>query len=221
MIDRIYLGFKETAIDKSLFFFTKRVFDVVVGIVGTIVLIPLMIIVKLISVLNGDTDSIWFVQKRIGKNGREFDLIKFRTMVMGADQLLEKLLREDKELAYEYKVYKKLDNDPRVTKIGGFLRKTSLDECPQFLNILTGSMSFIGNRPYLPRERKDMGNDYKIIVRTKPGLTGLWQVSGRSNVSFKHRLEIEKKYSENIGFKQDLEIFIKTFKVVIKSMGAK
>ena len=113
-----------------------------------------------------------------------------------------------------------MKNDPRITKIGKLIRKTSIDELPQLFNIFKGDMSLIGNRPYLPREKDDMGDYFKIIVKTKPGLTGWWQVNLRSRGTFEERLKMEKYYSEHAGFRMDFKIFIKTFKVVLMKDGA-
>jgi undecaprenyl-phosphate galactose phosphotransferase len=169
----------------------------------------------------GDFKSVFYSQYRIGKNGKEFKFYKFRTMVVNADEVLEKLLKEDKAAAKEYKINKKLKNDPRITKVGKFLRKTSLDELPQVINIFIGDMSIIGNRPYLPREKKDMGKSFDTIVSTKPGLTGYWQVSGRSDTTFAKRLELESYYSQHCGLKLDLKIFFKTFFVVLLRKGSR
>ena len=200
--------------------FIKRTIDIIVGIIGCILLIPLTVVVKIINTVNKEEGTIFYVQKRIGKNGKEFKLYKYRTMVKQADRKLRKLLKENEELRIEYETNKKMKNDPRITKAGKILRKTSLDEFPQFINILKGEMSLVGNRPYLIREKKDMGKYYKYIVKTKPGLTGLWQTSGRSNISFKERLEIEKEYSEKYSMMLDLKIFFKSFAVVIFKQGA-
>ena len=199
----------------------KRIFDLLCSIIGLIFLIPLTIIVKILYIATGDFKSIFFTQKRIGINGKEFKLFKFRTMIPNADEKLKQILKENEELNDEYKKNKKLKNDPRITKIGKIIRKTSLDELPQVLNIFSGSMTVIGNRPYLPREKDEMGEDYDIIVSTKPGLTGYWQVNGRSNTTFKERLKLEKYYSENCSLKMDIKIFFKTFKVVFFGNGAK
>ena len=118
-------------------------------------------------------------------------------------------------------INKKLKDDPRVTKIGKFLRNTSIDELPQMINIFKGDMSLIGNRPYLPREKEDIGAYYKDIVKTKPGLSGLWQVSGRSNLTFKDRLKLESYYSNNANLWLDIKIFFKTILVVLKKNGAR
>ena len=142
-------------------------------------------------------------------------------MVPNADEVLKELLKNDEIARKEYKVNKKLKNDPRVTSMGKILRVTSLDELPQFINIFKGEMSLIGNRPYLPREKEDMGLYYNDIIKTKPGLSGLWQVMGRSNTTFEERLKLEQYYSNNFGFRIDIKIFFKTFGAVLKHKGAK
>lgn len=218
----IYAGENEVLDNKTyLYLFIKRVFDIVVSLIGCMLLIPVIVIVKIASVINKDYDSIIYTQKRIGKNGKEFKLYKFRSMVVDADTELEKILRKNKKLRKEYMKNRKLKNDPRITKVGKIIRKTSIDELPQMINVLKGDMSMIGNRPYLPREMAAMGDYYDVIVRTKPGLTGYWQVSGRSEVSFDYRLKLEKYYSENYGLKMDFKIFIRTIKVVFRCKGAK
>lgn len=199
----------------------KRSFDIICGLIGVLILIPISIIIKIIYICNKDFSPIFFTQNRIGKNGKEFKFYKYRSMVANADEILFRMLKEDKEIAKEYKKNKKLKNDPRITKVGKFLRKTSLDELPQLINVLKGDMSIIGNRPYLPREKEDMGEYYDDIVKTKPGITGYWQVSGRSDLSFKKRLELEQFYSNQISLKLDIKIFFKTFQVVFLKKGAK
>ena len=131
------------------------------------------------------------------------------------------MLAKDKELAREYHINKKLDNDPRITKIGKIIRRTSIDELPQLINIFLGNMSFVGNRPYLPREKDDMGEYFDDIVKTKPGLTGFWQCSLRSRGTFLDRLKMEKYYSNHQSLKFDISIFFKTFSVVLGRDGAK
>ena len=184
-------------------------------------MLPVAAVIKVCYVATGDFEPVIFTQERIGKGGKLFKFYKFRSMVKDADQILKKMLSEDEALAEEYRINKKLHNDPRITKIGRFIRKTSIDELPQFFNILKGDMSLIGNRPYLPREKEDLGYNYIDIIKTKPGLTGLWQVSGRSNVSFDERVKIETYYSNCYGLKMDMKIFLKTFKVVLIHKGAK
>lgn len=206
--------------NKKMYFFLKRTFDIFGALFGMIFLIPLMLIVKISYILTGDWENIFYIQKRIGKNGSKFYMYKFRTMVPQAERKLNSLLRKDKKLAEEYKKNKKLENDPRITTMGKILRKTSLDELPQLICILEGKMSIIGNRPYMLREKNDMGEYFKDIVRTKPGLTGLWQVSGRNSISFEERLKLEQYYSNNCSIKLDIKIFFKTFLSVIKKKGA-
>lgn len=198
----------------------KRIIDIVAGLVGLIVLIPISLIIKIVSMCNGDFGKIMFTQMRIGKDGKEFKFYKFRSMVPNADEVLFKLLEENEELAKEYKENKKLKDDPRITKVGKFIRRYSIDELPQLLNVLKGDMSLIGNRPYLPREKDDMGKYFDDIVKTKPGITGYWQVSGRNDVSFKQRLKLEQYYSNNCGLRMDIKIFFKTFKTVFGGKGA-
>lgn len=207
-------------IKRAIYFIVKRIGDILVSLIGLVLLIPITIIIKIAYMCTGDFHSVIFTQDRIGKNGKHFKFYKFRSMVPNADEVLFKKLAEDEKLAEEYAMNKKLKNDPRITKIGKILRKYSIDEMPQFINVFLGDMSLIGNRPYLPREKKDMGDSFDEIVRTKPGLTGYWQVSGRSDVSFQKRLELEQYYSRHSGFKMDIKIFFKTFKVVICGRGA-
>ena len=218
VVDRI-----DECVEKSkikAYDFIKRGIDILIGLVGCILLIPLTIIVKLMNVFNGERGKVFYSQTRIGKNGKEFKLYKYRTMVKNADKILKKILEEDEYLRNEYQINRKMRNDPRITKTGKFLRKTSIDEFPQFINILKGDMSVVGNRPYLPMEKEDMGAYYNSIVSTKPGLTGLWQTSGRSTVTFKRRLEIEKRYSDQYSLRMDYNILKNTVKEVISGKGA-
>ena len=206
---------------KYLYKAFKRSLDILAGLVGCMILIPLTIIVKLAALKNGDHDSIFFKQARVGKNGKHFNMYKFRSMIPNADEVLKEYLKENKEAAKEYKKMKKLKNDPRITKMGKILRKTSLDEVPQFINLLKGDMSLIGNRPYLPREIEDMGDNYEYSIQTKPGLTGLWQCTLRSKASFEERLKLESYYSTHVYPMTDFKIFFKTFAVVLLKKGAK
>lgn len=208
-------------IKKAIYYTTKKLFDIICALIGCLMLIPVSLITKISYLLTGDKEPIFFTQKRIGKNGKEFNFYKFRTMIPNADEELKRILKEDKELAKEYKENKKMKHDSRITKMGRFLRKSSLDELPQFINVLKGDMSVIGNRPYLPREKKDMGKYFDDIVSTKCGIVSYWAVMGRSDVSFKTRLKLEQYYSKNQSLKLDVKIFFKTFKVVLLKKGAK
>ena len=164
----------------------------------------------------GDFYTIFLKQKRIGKNGKEFTFIKFRSMIPYAEEKLDGILDANPDLKAEYKKYKKLKNDPRLTKPGKLIRKLSIDEMPQFIHVLSGKMSLVGNRPYLPREKEDMGEYFDEIVSVKPGVTGYWQVSGRNDTTFEERLELEREYAKKACLKLDTKIFFKTFAVVLK-----
>ena len=201
--------------------FSKRLFDIIVGLIGTICLLPIMLFVKVANLFNGDKESIIFSQKRIGKNGKEINIYKIRSMVPHAEDVLEELMKSNPEIREEYLTNKKLKNDPRITKVGKFIRKTSLDEFAQFLNILKGDMTVVGPRPYLFREKEDMGEYYTDIICCKPGLTGLWQVEGRSNVGFKDRCKLDRFYKEHRSIWFDIKIFAKTFLSVLQSNGAR
>jgi undecaprenyl-phosphate galactose phosphotransferase len=199
---------------------SKRTLDIFGGIAGCLMLIPITIIVAISKVINKEKGPIFYSQKRIGKDGKLFKMYKFRSMVVGADEILEKYLAENKEAAEEYRINKKLKDDPRITKTGKFIRRTSLDEFPQFINVLKGDMSLVGPRPYLPREKEDMGNYYTYITECKPGVTGLWQVSGRSDCTFNKRLNLDYEYYADKSFKNDCKILIKTVENVVKKEGA-
>lgn len=198
----------------------KRLIDILGGIVGTIVLIPLTIGIAIANLICKDNGPIFYSQYRMGKNGKLFKMYKYRSMVVGADEKLKKYLEENEEARKEYKKYKKLKHDPRVTKVGEFIRKTSLDEFPQFINVLKGDMSLVGPRPYLEREKEDMNGYYKYITTFKPGLTGLWQISGRSDVDFATRIDLDMQYYYNHSLKGDIKILFKTAMKLVKREGA-
>ena len=214
----VEIGSVARRIKRKIYLITKRIFDIVASILALTILSPVFIIVGLLIRLEDGYSPI-LKQNRIGKNGKTFKLYKFRSMVKNADDILMEMLKDPK-IEKEYKKNMKLENDPRITKIGNFIRKTSIDELPQLVNVLKGDMSLIGNRPYLPREKEDMGNYYKDIITSKPGITGYWQVSGRSNIDFKDRCKLESFYSKNMSFKMDIKIFFLTFYVVLFRKGA-
>ena len=191
----------------------KRTLDIIGGIVGILALIPLTIMIYIANLICKDKGPVF-------KNGKKFRMYKYRSMVVGADEKLEKYLEENEEARKEYKIYKKLKNDPRVTKIGNFIRKTSIDEFPQFINVLKGEMSLVGPRPYLEREKEDMTYFYKYIVSCKPGVTGLWQVSGRSEVTFDERMKMDMDYFRKNSFGNDVKIIKQTVEKIVKREGA-
>lgn len=201
--------------------FIKRAIDIFVSIIGIIFLLPITLMIWIANILVRDNGPIFFKQERIGKYGEFFKLYKYRSMVVDADDKLSKYLAESEEARTEYKKYKKLKSDPRITKVGKFIRNTSIDEFPQFINVLKGQMTLVGPRPYLPREIKDMGESFDEIIKVKPGLTGLWQVNGRSETTFEDRLRIDKEYVQKRGMKLDTKIFIWTIGKVFIKEGAK
>ncbi len=201
--------------------FIKRTIDIFAGLVGVILLIPLMIVVEIIRIAKKENQGpLFYEQLRIGKNGKQFRMYKFRSMCMNADDTLKEYLKNNEEARKEFKKYKKLKKDPRITKVGKVLRETSLDEFPQLINVLLGNMSLVGPRPYLPREKEDMGEYYSSIIKVKPGITGYWQIRGRSKTSFNDRLKMDLQYVNNCSLKNDIKILFKTFAKVFKKDGA-
>ena len=206
---------------KFVYFFCKRVFDVIFSLIGIILLIPLTLIIKILYILSGDFKSIFYRQERLGKNGKIIKIYKYRTMVPNAEQILKDWLKNNPEKKKEYLKDRKIDKDPRITKIGGILRKTSLDEFPQFINILLGDMSLIGPRPVVPDEVLIYGKNKTKFLSIRPGLTGYWASNGRSNISYEERMKMELYYVEHCNFLLDIQIFIDTFFAVIRKDGAK
>ena len=207
---------------KIVYRFIKRIIDIIGGLVGIVLLIPITIVLYLISIFSKENKGpIFYEQLRVGKNGKEFRIYKFRSMVMHADEKLWEYLNSNPEAKEEYKKYKKLREDPRITKTGKFLRKTSLDEFPQFIKVIKGDMSLVGPRPYLYREKEDMGERYNDIIKVKPGLTGYWQVNGRSDVDFEERTRMDIEYIKNRNLWLDFKILIKTFLSVLFGKNAK
>ena len=201
--------------------FLKRMFDIICGLIGIIFLIPLIIIIKIFSIFSGDFKTIFYFQRRVGKNGTEFKLYKFRSMVPNSDEVLKQILKTDKKRSKEWKENQKFENDPRVTKIGNILRKTSLDEVPQFINVLKGDMSMIGPRPLVPGELDKHNGNHEIYESVRPGITGWWACNGRSATSYKERLELEYYYVKNRSLWLDIKCVFKTISAVITKKGAK
>ena len=202
--------------EKSFYLFMKRYFDILISIFGIIILIPVTFIIKIIYIINKDYNSIVYKQNRIGKNGKIIKVYKFRTMIPNAENY-KFTDKQKKEFLENYK----LGNDPRITKIGNFLRKSSLDELPQFINILKGEMSLVGPRPVILEELEKYGNMKKIFLSLTPGLTGYWQVNGRSNTTYNERIKMELYYINNCSLLLDIKIILKTIVVVLKKEGAK
>jgi Undecaprenyl-phosphate galactose phosphotransferase WbaP len=163
---------------------------------------------------------VFYSQMRIGRFGRKFPVYKFRTMVQNADQVLQDYLDKSPELKVEWLATHKLKQDPRVTRLGGLLRAWSLDELPQLWNIIIGDMSLVGPRPIVDAEVEKYGKCFELYIQVRPGLTGLWQVSGRNNTTYEHRVELDEYYVRNRSLKLDLQILLKTVLVVLKKDGA-
>jgi len=205
---------------KNLFLGIKRFFDVFFSLIGMIFILPLMLIVKIVYMCSGDFSKIMFVHKRIGKNGKEFKMYKFRTMVTNAQEMLEEMLKDPK-YKQEWEENHKFENDPRITKMGKILRKTSLDEIPQIINILKGDMSIIGPRPMIQEEVDEYGKNKSKLLSMRPGLTGWWACNGRSCTTARKRRQLELYYIDNCSIKLDIKIILKTIVAVIKRDGAK
>lgn len=199
--------------------YIKRIFDILFSLTGIIVIIPLSIIIKLLFLCTGDFGNIMYRQRRVGKGGKIIEIFKYRTMVKNADELLEDLLKDDR-YKKEWEETQKLENDPRITKIGKLLRMSSLDELPQCINVLMGDMSLVGPRPLVEGELELHGGT-ELYWKVKPGITGWWATHGRSDIDYKERLELEYYYIRNQSLKLDLICILKTIGVVLKQEGAK
>lgn len=210
----------KTKLTKYATLVVVKIFDILGGLVGCMFILPIMFAVIINNLRDKDFGPIFYAQHRIGKNGKLFKMYKFRTMINDADKKLEELLENDERARIEYKKYKKLKNDPRITKFGKFLRKTSLDEFPQFINVLKGEMTLVGPRPYLPREKEDMGEYYNYIIQHKPGITGYWQISGRNDITFEDRMDIDFKYHYKKSLKNDVKILLITLLITARKKGA-
>jgi len=198
----------------------KKLSDVSMSIVIFPFLIPLMLFIAYKIRKEEPGSSILFKQKRLGKNGEVFVCYKFRTMFEESDDRLQTYLKEHPEEIEFYSTYHKYKNDPRITKIGDTLRRTSLDELPQIFNVFKGEMSFIGPRPYMLNEKEKIGKEVATVLAVKPGITGLWQVSGRSDVDFHSRVKLDVWYIRNWNLWMDLVILLKTAKTVLVREGA-
>ena len=193
---------------------SKRFFEIIFSLFIIIFSFPIFILFAFLIKLSSK-GPIFYDQTRLGKNKKPFKCIKFRTMSEESDDILKNLLMKDKELREEFEKTQKLKNDPRITPIGKFLRKTSLDELPQFLNVLKGEMSVVGPRPIIEEEKVRYGKNLNKVLSIKPGITGLWQVSGRNNLSYERRVFLDLIYVNDRNFYMDFNILIRTIGVVL------
>jgi exopolysaccharide production protein ExoY len=196
----------------------KRLLDIIGALTLALLLSPLLVVVGL--ALARDRGPIIYSHARTGRHGRTFGCLKFRTMVPNAEQVLRELLHQDPELQQEWMRNHKLRNDPRVTAIGRFLRRTSLDELPQLWNVLKGEMSLVGPRPVVREEWQRYGRYLDTYLAAKPGVTGLWQVMGRSNSCYRRRVALDSYYVRKRSLIMDIFILLRTVKVVIQGRGA-
>lgn len=206
----------KTKISKKVYIKIKRVIDVILASVALILLSPLFAIIA-IAIKIDSKGPVFFAHKRIGKNGKIIKLYKFRSMVINAEELIKSFTPEQMR---EYKENYKLTNDPRITKVGKFLRKTSLDELPQLINIINGDLSIIGPRPVVADELEKYGVNKDKFLSVTPGLTGYWAANGRSNTTYEQRMEMELYYIDNLSLKMDIKVFFKTILSVVKKEGA-
>jgi exopolysaccharide biosynthesis polyprenyl glycosylphosphotransferase len=202
--------------DKKGYLIAKRIMDICGALIGLICLSWLFLIVALLIKLEDPKGPVFFKQVRVGKDGKEFYMYKFRSMVTNAEELLESLLHLNETTGAMFK----MKNDPRVTKVGKFIRKTSIDELPQLWNVLKGDMSLVGPRPPLPREVAQYTEYDKQRLLVTPGCTGLWQVSGRNDLGFNEMVELDLKYIRERSILYDLKIILKTIKIMIKPNSA-
>ena len=217
------LYYAETQFSKRLktksYLFIKRLFDFLASLAALILLSPLMLILAILVYLD-DPGKVFYGHLRIGKNGKPFKVWKFRSMYMNADKMIDLLTPEQ---AKQYYTEFKIDNDPRITKIGNFLRKTSLDELPQLFNVLCNDMSLVGPRPLIESEIQTYYADmYDTLLAVKPGVTGYWQAYARNNATYQsgERQKIEMYYVHNASLWLDIKILFKTIGSVLKKQGA-
>ncbi|MCQ2515541.1 MAG: sugar transferase [Saccharofermentans sp.] len=196
----------------------KRIIDIMLSIFALLFLIPVLFVVKLCYLFTGDFASIFYTQTRVGLNGKPFNLLKLRSMVHNSDEVLEELLKIDSYRS-EWEANQKFANDPRITKVGSFLRKTSLDEVPQFINVLKGEMSLVGPRPLVEGELESH-NGLQLYNQLKPGITGWWGCNGRSNTTYEERLELEYYYIKNCSLYLDALCIFKTIGAIFSQSGA-
>ncbi|SFF16757.1 exopolysaccharide biosynthesis polyprenyl glycosylphosphotransferase [Paenibacillus algorifonticola] len=199
-----------------LYLMAKRAVDIIGAATGIMILSPVLILVAVLIKLEDPRGKIFFYQTRVGRNERTFKMYKFRSMVSNAEDMLEDLLSKNEVEGAMFK----MKEDPRITKIGRFIRKTSIDELPQFWNVLRGDMSLVGPRPPLPREVESYSSYDKLRLRVTPGCTGLWQVSGRNELNFHEMVELDLQYIKQRSIIFDIKIILLTVKVMFGSKDA-
>ncbi len=203
-----------TKLQKIIYHTIKRIFDIFCSLVALVMLIPFTIIIKILYLATGDTKPIFYKQKRIGKGGKRIYIYKFRSMVYNADELLNELLTNP-EYEKQWKSNQKIKNDPRITPIGKILRKTCIDELPQFVNVLKGEMSLIGPRPLIEGELDKHNGNHQIYESIKPGITGWWACNRNIADTYEKRLSLEYYYCKHCNLILDIKCIFKTIKIII------
>ncbi|GLI06387.1 multidrug MFS transporter [Paenibacillus tyrfis] len=201
---------------RQTYLIAKRILDILGAVCGIVVLLPVFVIVALLIKMEDPKGPVFFHQIRVGKNGKHFRMYKFRSMISNAEELLPELLSQNEIEGHMFK----MKHDPRITKVGKFIRKTSIDELPQLFNVLKGHMSLVGPRPPLPREVKEYSSYHMQRLQVTPGCTGLWQVSGRNSLTFEQMIELDIKYIVHRSFLLDLKIILKTVSMLLGSKNA-
>lgn len=195
----------------------KRAFDFIVALIASVITIPVFLLIA-IEIKVDSRGPVFFVHHRVGKDGKPLSLLKFRTMVVGAEEMIKNFNPEQEK---EWQENFKLENDPRITRIGKFLRKTSLDELPQLYNILIGNLSFVGPRPVTKEEIEKYGENKVKVLSVTPGLTGWWACNGRSNIDYEERMKLELYYVDHASLSLDIKILFKTVGVIATHEGAR
>jgi Undecaprenyl-phosphate galactose phosphotransferase WbaP len=199
--------------------FFKRLIDLTLTFIFGILASPFLLLIMALICLDSP-GGIFYKQKRVGCKGCIFKMWKFRTMVMDADQVLQSLLDSNPEMKSEWEPNQKLKNDPRITRVGKFLRRFSLDEIPQLINVIKGEMSLVGPRPYFPEQQEIYGEGTKLYHRVRPGMTGMWQIRGRNTTTFTERARLDEYYIRNWSVWLDIYILLRTVLVVLSKEGA-
>lgn len=198
--------------NRRLYLVSKRTMDVIGAVTGIILLFPVLLLVAVLIKLEDPRGPVLFTQRRIGKNGKAFNMYKFRSMVTNAEEMMGDLIHRNEISGLMFK----MKADPRVTRVGRIIRKTSLDELPQFFNVLKGEMSLVGPRPPLPREVKGYNEYHWRRLEVTPGCTGLWQVSGRNSVGFEEMVELDLQYIRERSLIYDIKIILKTVLILVR-----
>ena len=207
---------KERLAHQKCYLFIKRLFDIVASCLGLIVLSPIFLITAICIKVNDPKGPVFYTQTRVGKNGKQFRMFKFRSMVSNADELLAKLRSQNEVNGAMFKI----KNDPRITSVGRVIRKYSIDELPQLINVINGTMSIVGPRPPLPYEVAEYTEYDRQRLLVTPGATGMWQVGGRNDVNFDEMVRLDLTYIQNRSVWLDFIIILKTIKIMIKPKGA-